>query len=812
MANKTKNKAGIQYLFTEEDFQKNLTNYVKRNIADETKRYNIIYGINRNVARHIASGYDGLKPVARRILLVLYTRRNDGFIKLNSVAGDAMGKYHPHGDTAIQKVIGNMGQAWNNNVLYITPDGNFGNEQGDPPAAGRYIKCKISPFAYKCFFEDYIYASLDMKDTYTGRDKEPEYLPSKYPVALVNPQFSSIGYGTAANIAPYNLKEVLEATIKLIKNPKSEISLIPDFPNGCNVIADKNLDEINTNHGIGKVTVRAEIEIDHENNIIIIRSLPLKVGTRSVIASIAKLVVDKKIEGIKDIADNTSPINGVYIRIFLNKDTNPDKIIEELIKKDVGLQKTFGVQLKFIEDYKEYDFSPKEYLLNWLDFRREIVQSMHNRKYVELKQEEHMNEIKLFVFSKDNINKTIAITRKSKNLDEAVTKLMATYKDINMTSLQARTICGMRVYEFSKDSYQKFLDKRKELRESIAESEKIISNPKLIDDIIIKELEEGIKLFGEDRRSKIIYDKNKEKEIPSNKVVVAISKDGFVKKINATKYSNIGSLGTTGSRETIILSINNNKSILVFDSNGKVSKVPVSGIPEMTPEDNGLEAARYFNVSGQIVSVMEELKDKDMTSDSEIIFVTKFGYAKKTPFSEFRSKKDLKTAILLNAGDQLITTEVVTKDSYDDVIIFTNLGDGIRISVNDIQSSGASTKGKVMLSLKDDEEVVGINKIKPATRYIFYITSSGRVKVTESKYFPTMNRKDSPVSLLPLNATDRLIAVAGVNKTSKVKVYQKIGDPTELKISDIKLSMRVAKAEKLVKVGKGDTVIGIEIK
>ena len=211
MAKKTKNKAGIQYLFTEEDFQKNLTNYVKRNIADETKRYNIIYGINRNVARHIASGYDGLKPVARRILLVLYTRRNDGFIKLNSVAGDAMGKYHPHGDTAIQKVIGNMGQAWNNNVLYITPDGNFGNEQGDPPAAGRYIKCKISPFAYKCFFEDYIYASLDMKDTYTGRDKEPEYLPSKYPVALVNPQFSSIGYGTAANIAPYNLKEVLEA-------------------------------------------------------------------------------------------------------------------------------------------------------------------------------------------------------------------------------------------------------------------------------------------------------------------------------------------------------------------------------------------------------------------------------------------------------------------------------------------------------------------------------------------------------------------------------------------------------------------------
>ena len=803
---KGKSKGHIKYLFTEEDFIKNNNKYEKRNIADETKRYNIIYGINRNVARHLASGYDGLKPVVRRILLVLYAKRSEGYIKVNTVAGDTMSKYHPHGDTAISKVIGNMGQAWNNNVLYITPSGNFGNEQGDPPAAGRYIKCKLSQFAYKCFFEDYAYASLDMKPTYTGKDEEPEYLPAKYPIALVNPQFASIGYGTAANIAPYNFQEVLEATLDLIKDPKREVNLIPDFPNGCDVIADKNLDTINTEHGVGKVTVRASIDIDHEKNVIIVRSLPLKVGTRSVISAIAKLVVDKKIEGIKDIADNTSPTNGVYLRIFLNKDTNPDEMLEELIKKDVGLQKTFGVQLKFIEDYKEYDFSPKEYLLNWLDFRREIVQSMHNRKYVELKQEDHMNEIKIFVFNKDNINKTIAITRKSKNQQEAIDKLVEEYKSIHMTSLQARTICGMRVYEFSKESYQKFLDRRAELKKEIAESEKIISNPKLIDKIIVEELEEGIKLFGSPRRSKIIYDKDKAKKVPDNKVIVAISKDGYVKKIDASKYSTVGVLGNTGSRETIVIAINNNKSLLVFDSNGMVSKVPVAGIPDMTPEDNGLEAVRYFKTTGQIVSVMEEIPGK---TDSEILLVTKNGFVKKTPLSEFKSKKDLKSAITLNHKDELIATLMLHKDSTESIIFFTNLGNGIRFANKDIPTISASGKGKQMMTLKDDEEVAGVNKIAPTTKLILYVTSAGRAKITESKYFPVMNRKDDVVSLVPLTATEKLVSVAGVNKTDVITIHRKNSEPVTIKISDMKPAMRVAKAERVVKVGKGDIVIGI---
>lgn len=810
---KKKNK----FDFNESDFLEHEDQYEVRNIADETKRYSIISGINRNVARHIPSGYDGLKPVARRVLLILYEDIKKDFQKNSAVAGNTMGKYHPHGDGSIEEVIGRMGQWWTNNVLYIEPSGNFGSLTGGPPAAGRYISCKLSRFAYKCFFEDYKYASIEMKQSYTGKDKEPEYLPAKYPVAIVNPQFSSIGYGTAANIAPYNFKEVMEATIKLLHNPDADIKLIPDFPSGCEVIANKELDEVNTNGGRGKVTVRATIDIDHEKGVIHILSLPLKVGSDDVISAIAKLIIAKKLEGIKDIQDDTKPkrpdgSGGVHIRIILDKDVNPDKMVEQLIKKDVGIQKTFGVQIRFIEDYKEHDYTPKEYLLNWIEFRKEIVQSMYNKKYIQLKEDDHMNNIKIFVFSKDNASKTLKIIKQSKNDDDAITKMLKEYADAHMTSLQAKTICNMRFKDFNKESYQKFLEERDRLKDEIAKTEKVIRNPDSINDIIESELEEGIRLFGGPRRSKIIHAKDDVNKISPNPFIIAISKDGFVKKIDANKYSTIGTLGNISSQETIVIKIVNNKSILVFDSNGKASKVPVSGIPESTPEDNGLQVSRYFKVSGQIIGVMEEMNNKDIAKEIKILFVTKKGFAKRTSFKEFLSMRDLKTAITLNDKDELVSTSMeMEKDGKSDVIIFTNEGNGVRLVSTDIPESGSQSKGKAMITLKDGEYVIGANRIRRTKKLLFYITSSGRGKVTEERYFPRMSRKDSPISLLPLPSSDKLVSVASVNKSDKIMVYRKIGEPVEINVSEISPSMRVAKADKLIKVPKGDIVVGIKV-
>lgn len=801
--------------FQEDDFLSNIDNYEVRNIATESRDYSIIAGINKNVARHIPCSYDGLKPVARRTLLILYEYKSRDFCKVNKVSGDVMGKYHPHGSSSIEEVIGRMGQKWNNNVLYVDPSGNYGNENGDEPAAGRYIKTRLSKFGHKCFFEDYKYAALDRKTTYLGNVTEPEYLPAKYPVGLVNPQFSSIGYGTAANIAPYNFMEVCEATIKLLKNPDSDINLIPDFPNGCEVVADKSLEEVNYNHGRGKVTVKATVDIDHDKNIIHIRSLPLKVGSKQVTKNIAELVLSKKIEGIIKMDDDTSPNAGIQISIMLDKNVNPEKMLDTLMKKNIGLKSTFAVQIKFIEDYHEKEYTPKEYLLNWIDFRREILQGMHNKRYVNLLSEQHMNDVKIFVFSDDNISKTAEIIKSSRDDDDSIQKLVKKYKSVNMTSMQARTICNMRYKDFNKSSYQKFLEERERLKKDIAESEKIIKNPQLIDDIIEKELREGIELFGTPRRSKIIYDKKSEKKVDSKKVIIAISKDGFVKKIDAKKYSTIGKLGNTSSQEVIPLKVSNNKSIIVFDSNGKASKVPVYGIPEMTPEDDGLIMARYFNVSGQIVSVMEEIDVTEFGDDElNIIFVSKYGFSKKTPYSNFMKMKDLKVVMNLNDGDQLVSTIVEHVSSIRravDMLVYTNMGNGIRLSMEDIQKSASSSKGKRMIKLSDDEEVIGVDRIIPNKKLIFYVTSSGKAKVTETKYLPSMDKKDVPVQLLKLTGNDKLVGIVSVNEDDRVIIYRKVDVPVEISVSDITPSMRVAKAEKIVKVSKGDIVVGIRV-
>lgn len=813
MAKKKDKGNVITCKFQLDDFMKSIENYEKKNIADESKNYSIIAGINKNVARHIPSSYDGLKPVARRALLIMYEDKSASFQKVNKIAGDTMGKYHPHGEGSVEEVIGRMGQSWNNNVLYIDPSGNYGNENGDEPAAGRYIKTRLSKFGYKCFFEDYKYAAIERKATYLGNTTEPEYLPSKYPVGIVNPQFSSIGYGTSANIAPYNFMEVCEATIRLLDNPDADIKLIPDFPNGCEVVADKFLEDVNIN-GNGKVTVRASIDIDHENNIIHITSLPLKVGSKQVTKAIAELVLAKKIDGILKMDDDTSPKAGVQISIMLDKNTNPEKMLENLMKKNVGLKTTFAVQIKFIEDYHEKEYTPKSYLLNWLDFRREILQGMHNKRYVTLLSEQHMNDIKLFVFSKDNISNTAEIIKSSKDDDDSIKRLVKEYKSVNMSSMQARTICNMRYKEFNKASYKKFLEEKDRLKKDIAESERIIRNPKLIDDIIKKELEEAIKLFGTPRKSKIIYDKKSEKKVDSKKVILAISKDGFVKKVDYKTGKMVGKLGNTSSQEVIALKISNNKNIIVFDSNGRASKVPVSAIPEMNPEDDGLIMSRYFNVSGQIVSVMEDVDN--IENDVDILFVTKNGFAKKTSYSEFIKMKDLKVAMSLNDGDQLVTTlaEIKTKSSipeFKDVIIFTNKGNGIRLDINDIQKSSSSTKGKRVVKLSDDEEVIGVDKLCLNKKLLFYITSSGKAKVTEVKYLPTMDKKDIPVNLLTLSGNDKLIGIVSVNKSDEVIIYRKIGEPETISIKDIEPSMRVAKAEKIIKVPKGDIVVGLKV-
>ena len=797
----------------------NETVYTK-NIADEAIDYNKLAGANKNVYRIAPSLNDGLKPGRRRLYWSWWekcgkpqntkpeTLRKLDFMKVEAIASAAMA-YHPHGSSANEELIGREGQYWNNNVMCIVPQGSYGNLQSSDAAAGRYIEAQISEYMIDCFFSDFNKYPVPMKPSYDGKNMEPLYFPSKYPHVLFNPQLSGIGYALASNIAPFNVKEVLNATIELIKNPKAKILLIPDSPTGADIIDEGLFPQINKT-GEGKFTLRASATIDYQNNTIHFSSIPLQTKTNAIINKIVDLKKKKEFEEIINIDDGTKE-GEVDLLISLKSDANPDKVLEKLYKKNTNLKMTYPIGLTVIDDYKAYLYGVKDLLLEWIEYRREIVRSMHLYSLQITEERQHMNKVLIMVFSKDNIERTVQIAKKSKSRQEMIQKLMKTYK---ITSLQAATIADMRVYNFNEDYYRKYKQEEKDLKEEVKRINKILDDDKKIDEFIINQLKEGIEKYGRPRKSKIVKEgKKSKKNIPNVEYLIGINEEGYVKKLDLSKYTSIGMIGKNNGKLTV-LQINNRDDMLIFDSTGNVSRVSVSEIPDMEAHDTGVELSRYFSVKGKIIGTIKLPSDKLLqTQDDDlcIIFITKNGLAKKVKISEFDKISDYKTGISLNDGDSLSSVLFAFDKSSKDIIICTNLGRGVRLKIHDIKTLSRTAKGNKVIGLKEGEYVVNACRIKPKQSHLFYITSGGRVKLTETKFFPAMEKKDESVSLISLVGNESLVGVASVSKGDKVMVYHKTSEPEIIEVDNIKVTTRIAKGEKVIKTPKGDAVIAYKI-
>ena len=792
----------------------------ERNVASEAISYNQIAGANKNVYRIAPSLNDGLKPGRRRLYWSWWiacgrpqntkpeTLKKLKFMKVDTVASLAMA-YHPHGSSANEELIGREGQYWNNNVMAIVPQGSYGNLQSSDPAAGRYIEARIGEYMIDCFFDDFDKYSVPMRPSYDGMNLEPVFLPSKYPHILFNPQMSGIGYALASNIMSFNVKEVLEATIELMKDPSAKIMLIPDSPTGADIIDEGYFGDINKT-GEAKVTLRATASIDYQENTIHITSIPLQTKTNTIINKIVELKKKHEFEEIINIDDGTKE-GEVDVLIALRSDANPDKVLEKLYKKNTNLKMTYPIGLTVIDDFKPYTYGVKDLLLEWIEYRREVVRSMFLYSLQITEEKQHMNKVLVMVFNKDNIEKTVAIAKKSKSRQEMIQKLMKTYK---ITSLQAATIADMRVYNFNEDYYKKYKQEEKDLKAEIKKINNILDHDSKIDDFIIGQLEEGIKKYGRPRKSKVIREgKKSKKNIPDIDYIIGINEEGYIKKLNISNNSSIGYVGKSNCSLTV-LQINNRDDMLVFDSTGNVSKVSVSAIPDMKFTDTGVELSRYFSVKGRIIGTIKLPSEKLLkTKDDDlcIIFITKNGYGKKVKISEFDKIVDYKTGITLNPGDELSTVLFAFDKSSKDLVICTNLGDGVRLKVTDIKTVGRTAKGTRLIGLKDGEYVVNACRIKPRQKYLFYITTGGRIKLTETKFFPVMEKKDSAISLISLVGSETLVGVSSVSRQDTVMVYRKTSEPELVKISDMKITTRIAKGEKVIKTPKGDAVIAYKI-
>lgn len=793
----------------------------QQNVGDSVVELMKLYGANKNLYRTIPHLISGLKPGKQRLFYTWWisegrpmntdpaTLKKLKFIKVDKLSANTV-TFHPHGTTATDELIGREGQYWNNNVMTIVPQGNYGNMRGDTPGAGRYREAKLSEFTIDCFFSDFNKYCIPMKLGYDGENYEPEYLPSKYPFVLFNPQFSGIGYGLASNIPPFNVAEVLDATIKLIKDPNAKIMLIPDSPTGCDVLDEGNFKEINKT-GQSKITFRATADIDYVHNIITINTLPINSSSRDVIKKIIDLRTAKKgFDDIIEIKDYT--VEGdVKINIFLKPDAKPEKVLRKLYKKNTGLKTTFPVGITVIDDYQEYEYGVKDLLKNWIEYREDDVRSMFLNTYQIMKSKQHMNEVLLMVFNKDNIDVTVNIAKTSKSRKETIDRLM---KAFQITSLQASTIADMHVYNFNEDAYNGYKADKVKLKEEIEKINEYLSSDEKIGEYIIEQLEYGKKKYGRHRMSKVVKETETDDEnIPDTDHLIGISESGFIKKILLKNNTSIGAIGNSNAGLTV-MKVNNRENLLVIDSTGLLTKISISAIPDMEFGDNGVELRKFFSVKGDIKAVMElptmdilNVKDESLC----IIFITKNGLAKKVQISEFKKLSDSKSGISLNKDDELATALFAFNNTAKDVVIYTDKGDGIRLPIQDIRIGSATAKGSSVITLKDDEHVVGASLINPKKKLMFFITSSGRAKVTEVKYFPVMKKKGESISLITLSGNETLLGVSSVDKGDIISVYRKNGEPDTIEIKNMVVATRIAKGEKLIKTGRGDIVVAYKV-
>ena len=796
---------------------------IQVNVALAAEEYACIFGANKNLYRVTPSMQDGLRPGKRRMLYTWWARngkpmdtRPETLTKLRN-SKSKVGKIqsatmdiHPHGDTAIYETIVNEGQIFRNNVLLIDKQGNFGNLNGDPASASRYIEMGMSEYMIDCFFDDFEHYCIPMKETYDGKSLEPEYLPAKYPHALFNPQFSGIGYGFASNIPPFNVQEVMEAVIKLIKDPNASIFLVPDFAFGVDIIDNGELKKINKT-GEGKLMVQARYTIDALHNIITIHSMPLNMYAKPWIEKLVPMCQKGGIfEGqIKEIKNNTHE-NTLEISLILSPTAKADDVMDLLLKK-TNLRYTHSVNMAMIDDYDDYQYGVKSYLKAWIEFRRNSLRYMFNNKLVRVAEKKHINDILLKIFDEDHIQETLEIARKAKSRSDNIEMLMKRY---GMTSVQAGAIVDLKIYQFNKDSYSRFKEDKKKLKAEIDRIEKLITYDEEIDKLIIEQMEEGIKKYGRPRRSRILKLDSLESDVPETKELIGVSKNGYIKKVNAEKYDGIGTVGKE-LRDYTVFTAGSRDSILVISSDGTISKIGVSGIPDMKPKDIGVEIARYFDGHGDIITVLRCPSEKEqlVMEDFDLLMITRCGYAKRTRFSEFLLKDGKSKSLLtLNKGDALAEVLMVSDDSLD-VVICTTKGNGIRIPIQSIRQISKGGKGQRVIEIAEKEEVQGICTIDPSVKHILYITTSGKMKLTELRYFPRLEKGKSPINLITLDTTDQLLGVASVKKHDQVKLFGRKGEKNyePIEVSLIPIRSRVSKGERIVKTLRGDNIVGFKV-
>ena len=760
------------------------------NIENEMKTSYIDYSMSVIVSRALPDVRDGFKPVHRRVLYGMDKMRNYSnapYKKSARIVGDVLGKYHPHGDSSVYYAMVRLAQEWAMRYPLVDGQGNFGSVDGDSPAAMRYTEVRLDKMG-ESMMEDMDKDTVDFVPNFDNTLEEPSVLPTRIPNLLVNGA-TGIAVGMATNMAPHNLGECIDACMALLEDPEMQVSDLmnyikaPDFPTGGIIYGYQGVkDAFETGRGRIVVRAKAEIETEHNHERIVVNEIPYNVNKKDLIENIARLVEEKKIEGISDINDE-SDRHGMRIVIDVKKDFNPNVLLNKLYKM-TELQSSFSVNNVCLVNGRPMLLNLKELLHYFLEHRHEVV--IRRTQYELKKAKERAHILEGLIIASDNIDEVIAIIKSSDSTEHAIQRLCERF---SLTEIQARAIVEMH-------------KELAEVRETIEHLQAILDDPAECRKVIEQELLEVKEKFGDERRTQIVYsseEMNAEDFYSDDPMIITIS-----------HFGGVGAKGSDTRDEDFIEYVyeaTNHNYMLFFTATGRCFWLRVFEIPEGTKNSKGRAIQNLLNLDAEnrIMAFVRAtaLTDPEYNQSHYIVFATKNGIVKRTSLSAYsRPRANGVRALNIADDDQLVGAILTEGDS--EVILANSKGYAIRFSETNVRAMGRTATGVRGMRLTEGDEVIGMICMRAGTRDdVLVVSEQGMGKRSALEDYRVTNRGGKGVKTINITAkTGKLIAIKNVNDDNDLVIINKSGIAIRLRVSSLRIVGRATQGVRLINLEK----------
>ena len=828
-------------------------NYV--NIEEEMRRSYLDYAMSVIIGRALPDVRDGFKPVHRRVLWAMHelgNSYNKAYKKSARIVGDVIGKYHPHGDSAVYDTIVRMAQDFSMRYPLVDGQGNFGSVDGDAAAAMRYTEARMARLASE-ILADIEKETVDFQPNYDESLSEPTVLPTRVPNLLLNGS-GGIAVGMATNIPPHNLTEIIDATVALIRKPNTKdeelMKLVPgpDFPTGGFIYGREGIRQAHLT-GRGIIQMRARAGIDrigrgtHERDAIIITEIPFQVNKARLIERIAELVNEKKLDGIADLRDE-SDRNGMRIVVELKRDSVPQIILNKLYKL-TPMQSSFGVINLAIVNGQPRVLTLKQMLEAFIEFRREVVR--RRTEYDLRKARARAHILEGLNKAIDALDFIVPLIRNAGSVDEAkawltgrfetmhqtkawkgvpsdltqagfISKLQKVMRRLEFSDAQAQAILDLQLRRLSALERQKILDEYEQIIKLIAELEEILANEQSLRRVIIKELEDVKKEFGDARRTQIIdegVELSIEDMIADEDVAITVTNSGYIKRTPVSAYSRQGrggkgrfgaSTGKNGDYVEHLFVASTHSYIMIFTDDGQVYKLKVHELPDAPTAARGKAIVNLINIpsSRKIAGIVPV---REFAEGRYVVMVTRRGVIKKTSLAEFQNiRSNGINAVNVDKGDELF--DVILTDGEKQILIATHDGIAIRFDEDDVRPMGRAARGVRGIGLRKDDYVVAVCAVaKDGKERMLSVSEQGYGKQTTASDYRLQSRGGRGVINMKTTAkTGKVVAVFAVEDDSEIMIITQHGKLIRIEAGEIRKTGRSAQGVRLIKTDGGDKV------